>query len=574
MKTTTSKSLLLLLGAALIAACGNSSSKKNNLPALQSTAATSAYEGTPYTYDAVCSDPEADPVTLSVGESDTCAGTVTSTGPGTATYSFTPAAASGGTSCVVDVHCADAAGTASQSTSVNLYAHGAVLWAARAGSADVSIYLGVDVAYGVAFDANGNRFVTGYFVNTADFDTTDLTSSGSQDFFLAKYDASGNLAWARRGGGTAGDLGNSVKVDDSGNVYVTGYFTGTATFGTATTLTSSEPILDPTDQEILVAKYDTDGNLLWAKRAGGAGEDVGQSLAIDADGNVLLAGWFTGSATFPTATGNITLTSAGNTDAFVAKMDSAGNFLWAQSAGSTLYDRARGVATDPSGNVYVSATYVGTVTFPGPVNITHVGTTYNYNHFIAKYDGTGAFQWVRSVGSEFAATDGSAIGADSEGSAYFLTTFSGTVTPPTPHAALTSSSKDVLLIKYDTAGIMLWARKAGGSGNEVATGIAVAANGDSWITGSFSASATFGTTILPAPAAGTTDVFVAKCDRDGNFLWASRAGGNFVEAGNAIAVDAAGRTLVAGYFMGNATFGTTTLTNAGTYDIFVALFGP
>jgi hypothetical protein len=569
MKTTTSKSLLLLLGAALIAACGDSSSKKNNPPALQSTAATSAYEGTPYSYAAVCSDPEADPVTLSVGESDTCAGTVTSTGPGTATYSFTPAAASGGTSCVVDVHCADAAGTASQSTSVNLYAHGAVLWAAGAGSPSPAFGTGIDIAYGVAFDANGNRFVTGYFMGTADFGTASLVSGGSQDFYLAKYDASGNLAWARRGGGTLGDLGNAVKVDGSGNVYVTGYFTGTATFGTATTLTSS----GTDDQELFVAKYDTDGNLLWAKRAGGAGEDVGQSLAIDADGNVLIAGWFTGSATFPMAIGNIPLTSNGGTDAFVAKLDSAGNFLWAMSAGSTYYDRGRGVTTDPSGNVYYTATYVGTVTFPGPASITSVGGTFNYNYFTAKYDASGAFQWVRSVGSDYTAGEGGAIGADSEGSVYVLTTFTGTTLLPV--GTLASVGKDVLLLKYDTLGNMVWARKAGGNNNDIATGIAVATNGDSWITGYFDTSATFGGTTTLTANAGSTDVFVANYGGDGTLLWASRAGGPNREEAYAIAVDATGATVVAGgFYGGDGNFGSTVLTYKGAFDIFVALFGP
>jgi len=123
----------------------------------------------------------------------------------------------------------------------------------------------------------------------------------------------------------------------------------------------------------------------------------------------------------------------------------------------------------------------------------------------------------------------------------------------------------------DSNGNWLWAIQAGGTDNDFGYGIAVDANGNSYATGSFSESVTFGTTTLTS--SGYEDIFVAKLDSSGNWLWAKQAGGTDYDDGNGIAVDDNGNSYVTGYYEGSATFGATTLTSIGSWDIFVAKLG-
>jgi len=191
------------------------------------------------------------------------------------------------------------------------------LWAKSAGG--ISSDRGTDIAT----DASGNVLVTGDFSSSsAIFGTTTLANAGGYDMFIAKYDGSGNVLWAKREGGTSDDRGNGITTDASGNVLVTGNFkSDSMTFG-ATVLIN----LNPFFSDLFIAKYDTGGNILWAKSAGGTHEDVGNSIITDAGGNVFVAGWFRDSISF----GTITLTGAG-VDFFVVKYDAGGNVLWAKN---------------------------------------------------------------------------------------------------------------------------------------------------------------------------------------------------------------------------------------------------
>jgi hypothetical protein len=167
---------------------------------------------------------------------------------------------------------------------------------------------GEDYGFSIAIDSSGNSYVTGYFYSTASFGTTTLTSSGNYDIFVAKLDSDGNWLWANQAGGTSWDYGLGIAIDSSGNSYVTGYFQGTASFGT-TTITSSG------NYDIFVAKLDSDGSWLGANQAGGTGRDDARSIATDSSGNCYVTGLFEETASF----GNIIFESSGNYDIFVAK---------------------------------------------------------------------------------------------------------------------------------------------------------------------------------------------------------------------------------------------------------------
>ena len=166
------------------------------------------------------------------------------------------------------------------------------------------------ISYGIAVDASGNSYVTGYFADSATFGSTTLTSNGVSDIFVAKLDSSGNWLWAKNAGYSGcGTSGNGIAVDASGNIYVTGDFSGSATFGSIT-LTSNG------DSDIFIAKLDSSGNWLGATKTGGTDTVVSYGIAVDASGNNYVTGFFYRTATF----GPTTLTSSGSADIFVAKV--------------------------------------------------------------------------------------------------------------------------------------------------------------------------------------------------------------------------------------------------------------
>jgi hypothetical protein len=175
-------------------------------------------------------------------------------------------------------------------------------WSQRFGSAST------DFGNSVAVDASGHAFVTGYFNETVDFGGGDRVSAGGADIFVAKYDAGGVHQWSQRFGSASTDFGNSVAVDASGNVFVTGFFNNTVDFGGGNL--ASAGVAD-----IVVAKYDAGGTPQWSQRFGSTGDDRGYSVAMDASGDVLVTGYFSGTVNF----GGGSLVSAGSSDIFVAK---------------------------------------------------------------------------------------------------------------------------------------------------------------------------------------------------------------------------------------------------------------
>jgi chitodextrinase len=186
-----------------------------------------------------------------------------------------------------------------------LTSNGSYIWAKRFG--DSSAETGLDVAV----DSSGNVAVTGFFQSTINLGGSTLTSVGTTDMFVAKYSSSsGSHLWSKRAGDWQGDSGEAVAFDASGNVVVTGYFRGQASFGGATL--SAEG----TQGDIFVAKYSSNGAHLWSKDFGGSGHDVSSGIAVDGGGNVITAGYFYNTITLD----GESLTSAGSIDSLLLKL--------------------------------------------------------------------------------------------------------------------------------------------------------------------------------------------------------------------------------------------------------------
>jgi len=405
---------------------------------------------------------------------------------------------------------------------------------------------------GIAVDADGNSYVTGYFEGSSTFCSTVLTSSGYYDIFVAKLDSSGNWEWAKKAGGTNYDFSYSIAVDTSGSCYITGEFFDYATFGDII-LTSNG------SYDIFIAKLDSNGNWLWAKKAGGSSPDFGNGIAVDASGNSYVTGYFGGTtATF----GSTTLTTNGGYDIFVAKLDSNGNWVWAKNAGGGSPDFGYGIAVDASGNSYVTGYFQSPNAYFDSTTLTNSGSD---DIFVAKLDSNGNWVWANKAGAN-KGDYGYSIAVDASGNSYVTGYFDTSATFGL--TTLTSNgSSDIFIAKLDSSGNWLWAKNAGGIVSDIGYGIAVDASGNSYVTGYFDYSASFGSTLT---SKGAYDIFVAKLDSSGNWLWAKNAGGEKYDRGRGIAIDANGNSYVTGYFDTSASFGSTTLTSYGSFDIFVA----
>ena len=441
-------------------------------------------------------------------------------------------------------------------------------WAKSAG--------GTGSAFGliVSTDAIGNVFMTGYFKSpTITFGTTTLTNAGSNDIFIVKYDATGNVLWAKSVGGAYDERGQSVSTDASGNVFMTGYFISpTISFGT-TTLTNT--YASNLYSDFFIVKYDTSGNVLWAKSAEGAYDDSGQSVSTDASGNVFITGiYYSPTITF----GTTTLTKANPTsnysDIFIVKYDASGNMLWATSAEDGVFnDDGRSVSTDASGNVFIAGYFASpTITF-GTTTLTNTNSSWDI--FIVKYDSSGNVLWAKSAGGT-AYDIGNSVSTDAIGNVFMTGIYySPTITFGITTLTNANNVADIFIVKYDASGNVLWAKSAEGTWYDLSYGVCTDVIGNVFITGAFySPTITFGTTTLTNVNAAN-DIFIVKYDASGNVLWAKSAGGTGYDEGYAVSTDASGNVFLTGNFGSpNINFGTTTLTNTDTTgsfrDIFIA----
>lgn len=260
----------------------------------------------------------------------------------------------------------------------------------------------------LAVDLDGNVYVSGYFgsatVDSLNFDGVKITTNGQRDIFLAKYNNDGQIQWAVSAGGALSDEeARSTAVDHLGNVIITGRFVDTANF-------SGTQLISNGSGDIFVAKYNSIGNLLWVVNAGGPKADRGESVDVDALGNIYVVGFFDSIATF----GSVQFEdSTKKEEAFIAKYDPDGNLIWLRSGGGPSADVANGLKVMPNGCCFITGRFNETAAF-GSEEITSAGAN---DIFFANVDADGNLIWVKRAGS----TDndyGNAITVDVVGNSY------------------------------------------------------------------------------------------------------------------------------------------------------------
>ncbi|HHE39240.1 MAG TPA: hypothetical protein ENL20_11810, partial [Candidatus Cloacimonetes bacterium] len=357
-------------------------------------------------------------------------------------------------------------------------------WATGAGGYDS------DYVSGITTDNMRNSYLTGEFDGDATFGSYSLTSYAySYDIFVAKINENGIWQWAAKAGGTQYDAGRGIVNDESGNIYISGLFQGTATFG-------SHSLVSSDDIDIFVAKLDTDGNWLWAAKAGDDCDDCAYGITIDEERNCYITGYFECNATF----GSFTIHSNGSRNIFVAKIDSSGNWLWATDIDGIGYNYGYGISVDATGNSYITG---------------------------IKYNATSRFgsQIIRGI-------------------------------------------DDIIVAKFDTNGNPQWTTFAGGSSDDRGYGITNDNSGNCYVTGIFNDTATFGSYSISS--SGYDDIFIAKLNPNGIWQWVTVGGGSAQDWGRSITIDDLSNCYITGHFGNTATFGSHSVTSSGGADVFVA----
>jgi hypothetical protein len=375
---------------------------------------------------------------------------------------------------------------------------GALSWAKRAGG------VAPEGGTAVATFADGSSVVCGAFQQTATFglgepNETMLTSVGGDDVFVARYNADGTLAWAKRAGGAEFDTcrGNATLSD--GFSVIAGGFAGSITFGAGetneTTLTASGSVEGALD--IFVARFGSDGSLIWATQAGGDASDIANDMATSALDSFIVGGRFEGTATFGEGeSGETQLTSRGATDIFVARYNSNGTLAWVKSAGGLQGDQSWGVATFGDGSSVATGSYLGAVTFGADeANETQLSNPgEGFNVFVARYHPDGTLAWAKRAGSEMSAV-GRSIGSMADGASVVTGRFEGTATfgPGEPgETKLTSGGgNDMFLAGYEATGNLRWATRAGGAGAAAGNSVVSLSDGSIAVTGLFTGTTTF-----------------------------------------------------------------------------------
>ncbi|HKW13024.1 MAG TPA: SBBP repeat-containing protein, partial [Candidatus Krumholzibacteria bacterium] len=418
-----------------------------------------------------------------------------------------------------------------------------------------------DFGNAIAVDAAGNVVVVGGFSQAVSFGGPTLVSdSGSEDIFMAKYDANGAHLWSKRFGGPGSDVASGVAVDGSGNIFVTGSFHGAVNFGGGNVVSPGG------NASMFLAKYDANGAHQWSEGFGGAGDPnsgaVGNAIALDGSGNVVVAGTFAGTVNL----GGGNVVGAGNFDMFLAKYDANGAHQWSHGFGGVGFDWGLGVAVDGSGNVVATGNFEGTVNFGGG-NLVSAG---GYDMFLAKYDPNGVHVWSRRFGGS-GGDQGSGVAVDGSGNVVVTGAFEGTANFGGANL-VSAGSGDIFLAKYTANGVHQWSERFGGVGSDGGNAVAVDGSGNVVVTGAFAASVYFGGN-LGWSSAGAEDMFIARFSAGGAYQYSRAGGGTSDDYGEAVAVDGSGKAVATGSYSGAADFGGASLAGSGGNDIFIVKYG-
>ncbi len=443
---------------------------------------------------------------------------------------------------------------------------------------------GEQKAESIICDNTGNVIVTGEIRGNCDFGgiiinaTTNTYNAGVfspyvnlYDLFIAKYNKDGGVIWAKKinnGSGTSNSNNASSKKilnDGSGNLFIVGRFYNNLTFeaGTPSAITLSSA----GGSDIFIAKYDPNGNFIWAKKSGGTGDDEAGDLELDSNGDLFISGTFNGTATFGTSPVTTNITSNGGSDIYIAKFNNAGTLAWVQKGGGATNDFGKGLAVSSAGKVYVTGSIRGSATFG---SLTANGNSSNDNIFFGAFNPiTSNWEFAEKAGGSSGYSTG--IDVSVGNSIRLIGTFSGnatfgngisyaikniTNTGTSYFDAFYVDNGDVFLLDYSVSNSFPYSSEIKAKSNSINYSI-----------GYFSGRMDYKYDVLSTN--GSYDIFLNKTTDINTNKMIKIGGSNSNDYGKSIAYSPDGNIYLTGHFTGTSQFGNTTLTASGSNDAFI-----
>jgi hypothetical protein len=368
-------------------------------------------------------------------------------------------------------------------------ASGKPIWVLKQGGSSA------DAGSSISMDIDGNLIMTGSFRGTGTFGQGNiLTSNGIDDIFLSKVNPSGDVIWSKRAGGTDQDVAYAITTDNSGNIYLAGYFRGTITFPN-----SSISLISNGGTDALIAKYDSSGNILWAKSGGGSGNDFAYGVSINGN-NVAMVGQFDGASSFS----GTSLLSSGLSDIFIAEYAATnGTLNWVKKYGGTGVDIGFSIATAQSD--YVITGQFSAVMSAGSTTLNAVG---NSDILIARIASNGQEVWLKRAGG-VSQDAGRGITVNSANDKLFVTGSFAETALFGSNSLTSFGNLDIFVATVDFAtGNFETVFQNGGPADDEARGITANLTNSSFVTGYFNGQGSFGNVDLTS--AGDWDIFVHK----------------------------------------------------------------
>ncbi|MBL0316850.1 MAG: hypothetical protein IPP69_14230 [Flavobacteriales bacterium] len=409
--------------------------------------------------------------------------------------------------------------------------------------------------HSVTVDQNGHIIIVGGFYATIDFDpgpgVNEMTANGDMDLYIAKYDSESNLQWVKQIGSELEDFARYVQCDEQGNIFVTGYFSGSVDFDSGV---NSYVLTSNGLQDVFVLKMNGQGDLIWVYSFGGDSTDMGYAVMPDADGNVYVTGAFMNEVDFDSGQG-IELRSASERDIYLLKLNQLGNFIWVYAAGGTGWDYGGSIILTESA-VYVSGAFRNQVNF-NPNSSELVQSAGNVDSFIAKFQSAGQFEWVKTIGGPL--EDYVFFNEDPSGYLCAGGWFKGTCDfdPSENQFLLTSNGQaDGIICKYDLDANLIWAKNYGGVNPDYGQGVNVDGNGNVYVSGLFEGSPDMdpGNASAIITSNGLQDMFVSKYTMNGDFVWTYGTGSPQNDYAYTTCVSESGEVYVGGWVGGSLDF--------------------
>ena len=342
-------------------------------------------------------------------------------------------------------------------------------------------------------------------------------------------------SWVAGAGGKTFDDAESILVDNADkSIYISGYFdSDTIFFG-------NDTLYNGGSSDAFITKYDSTGNILWARSISGNDIDCAFNLSIDISDNVYCSGNFR-SDSIVLESG--TLINKGGQNFFIIKYDSDGNVLWSKSEGGNGIDYIEDITVDNSDNLFAVGGFESPEIIFGLDTLSNSGIG---DLFIAKYGADGEVVWAKKVGGKLA-DFGNNVTTDNLGYIFITGTFSSDTIDIGSQVLINKGYQDFFVLKMDTDGNIIWVKDYGGNSFESILDIAMDDFDNIYMTGYFrSDTLNFGPKILLNN--GGSDIFYAKLDSSGNALWANSSGGESFDWSYSIAINSTGEVYLSGNF--------------------------